>query len=207
MHDVAHLCFYMFLRCSKLINLWLPHSCFWIASCLVFASKNIWKVFKNKLLHGLVSLQNVARREPPPPHHQWKHCWPWWWKTVKPYELRALLPLLHCRKWSSNNDNLQRREGHEDTNHSWPKTHRIYTTSSVFFLELPFLPDARRLLVVVLDMLCLILNYVWFVCCLFVCCFCPVCVTNTPYRQHQVTTHLSLAQCCLFTKHSFCPIG
>ena len=68
-YDVAHLCFYMFLGCSKFINLWLPHSCFWIASCLVFASKNIWKVFKNKLLHRLilVLLQNVARREPPPP--------------------------------------------------------------------------------------------------------------------------------------------
>ena len=57
------------------------------------------------------------------------------------------------------------------------KTHRIYRTSSVVFLELPFLPDARRLLVVVLDML-----YEWFVCCLFVCCLymcCFPCVRHT----------------------------
>ena len=135
-YDVAHLCFYMFLRCSKFINLWLPHSCFWIASCLVFASKNVWKVFKNKLLHRLihVSLQNVARREPSPPtisgstvgpddggpssHTSWEHRY-------------------HCCTLTNGAPKKKRMWRHQPL---LTKTHRIDRISSDFFLSHPFYP-------------------------------------------------------------------
>ena len=60
---------------------------------------------------------------------------------------------------------------------------------------LPFLPDARRLLIVVLSMPCLILACVWFVCCLM-CAIFLVCVTKHALSATQ--SHPTFISCSMF---------